>query len=284
MKIGFIGAGLMGSGMIRNLAAAGHDVSVYARTASKAQGLPARLASSVRDAVDGADLACSIVTDSPDVRQVVEALLATDAPPPILLEMSTIAPAVALELAPECAARGVAYCDCPVSGGPAGADAGTLAIMCGGDADALAHAAAALDAMGDPAKRHHLGPVGSGLVAKLVNNMLAATITAATAEALGVGQRAGVDADALRRVVLSSSGSSWQLENRFEQWLGGDFRPGFRTRDMRKDLGHARSLAARPLALTDVTADLFADVDGALDYGAVAQPLMDISAPPRSAD
>jgi 3-hydroxyisobutyrate dehydrogenase-like beta-hydroxyacid dehydrogenase len=270
MRIGFIGAGLMGSGMIRNLAAAGHEVSVYARTASKAAGLPARLASSVEDAVEGADLACSIVTDSPDVRDVVQALLAVESPPPVLLEMSTIAPSVARELAERCAARGVSYCDCPVSGGPPGAASGTLAIMCGGETDALRKAAPALDAMGDPAKRNHLGPVGAGLVAKLVNNMLVATITAATAEALGVGQRAGVDPVALRRVVLSASGNSWQLENRFEQWLGGDFTPGFRTRDLRKDIGHARDLAQRPLPLTDVAAALYEVVDGDQDYGAVS--------------
>jgi len=265
--------------MIRNLAAGGHDVTVYARTPSKAEGLPARVVHSVGDAVRGTDLACSIVTDSPDVREVVTALLASDEPPPVLLEMSTIAPAVARELASLCAARGVSYCDCPVSGGPPGAAAGTLAIMCGGDSAALERARPALDAMGDPAKRHNLGPVGAGLIAKLVNNMLVAAITAATAEALGVGQRAGVDPAALRRVVLASSGSSWQLEHRFAQWLEGDFTPGFRTRDLRKDIGHARDLAAQPLALADVAARLFDAIDGTLDYGAVTATLMDIPPP-----
>lgn len=270
MKIGFIGAGLMGAGMIRNLAAAGHEVSVYARTASKAAGLPARVASSIEDAVDGADVACSIVTDSPDVVEVVAAILTAERPPPVLVEMSTIAPAVARDLAEQCAARGMSYCDCPVSGGPPGAAAGTLAIMCGGDAAGLERAAPVLDAIGDPAKRHHLGPAGSGLVAKLVNNMLVATITAATAEALGVGQRAGVDVAALRRVVLASSGSSWQLENRFEQWLGGDFTPGFRTRDLRKDIGHARDLDGGPLPIIDLVATMYGSLDGSLDYGAVS--------------
>ncbi len=138
MRIGFVGAGLMGSGMVRNLAAAGHDVVLYARSPSRARDLPAAPAPSVAEAVDGADLACSCVTDSDDVREVVAGVLAAPAPPPALVEMSTIAPAVARELAAGCAARGVAYLDCPVSGGPAGAAAGTLAFMCGGDADALA--------------------------------------------------------------------------------------------------------------------------------------------------
>ena len=196
----------MGSGMVRNLAAAGHQVRLFTRTPSRAEGLPATVVPSIADAVDGADLACSCVTDSPDVVEVVTAMLAAPSPAPIVVEMSTIAPAVARELAERCAARGVAYLDCPVSGGPAGAAAGTLAIMCGGDAAAIARAAPALDAMGDPDKRVHCGPVGLGLVAKLVNNMLVASITVATAEALGAGQRAGLDPALAREVVMRSSG------------------------------------------------------------------------------
>lgn len=279
MRIGFVGAGLMGGPMVRNLAAAGHDVRLYARTAERARDLPAELAPDVASAVDGMDLACSIVTDSEDVRQVVEALLTAPSPPPVLVEMSTIAPAVAVELAEACAARGVSYCDCPVSGGPPGATAGTLAIMCGGDAAALETARPVLDILGDPAKRRHLGDVGTGLVAKLVNNMLVAAITAATAEALGVGQRAGVSPEALREVVLASSGASWQLENRFPGWLAGDLRPGFKLKDLRKDVGHARDLAGRPLAITDLCARMLEEVPGDLDYGALTTLFMDVPAP-----
>jgi len=276
MRIGFVGPGLMGAGMIRNLAAAGHEVTVYARTPRRAEGLPAVAAASIADAVDGRDLMCSCVTDSDDVRRVVHAALEAPSPPPVIVELSTIAPAVARELAGECAARGVAYLDCPVSGGPPGAEAGTLAIMCGGDTDAYAAAAPALDAMGDPAKRTHCGPVGAGLVAKLVNNQLAAVISAATAEAFGMGQRAGVDPEVLRRVVLASSGASWQCEFLFPRVLAGDHRPGFRVRDLRKDLGHARDLAGREQPLADVAGGLFGDVDGALDYGAVARRFMEL--------
>jgi 3-hydroxyisobutyrate dehydrogenase len=210
---------------------------------------------------------------------VVTALLAAAAPPPILVELSTIAPAVAQELTAECADRGVAYLDCPVSGGPPGAEAGTLAIMCGGEADALERAAPALDAMGDPAKRVHCGPVGAGLVAKLVNNLMVASIVAGTAEALGLGQRAGVDPALLREVVLGATGASWQLEFLFPRVLAGDHRPGFTARNLVKDLGHARGLADRngaPLPLGEVASALFADVPGDLDYGAVARRFMDL--------
>jgi 3-hydroxyisobutyrate dehydrogenase-like beta-hydroxyacid dehydrogenase len=195
----------------------------------------------------------------------------------MLVELSTIAPAVARELAADCTGRGVAYLDCPVSGGPPGAEAGTLAIMCGGDPEALERAAPALDAMGDPARRVRCGPVGAGLVAKLVNNLLAATISAGTAEALGLGQRAGVDPAVLRQVVLGATGASWQLENLFPRVLAGDHRPGFAARNLVKDLGHARGLdpdAALPFGQT--AAALFAEVPGDLDYGAVARRFMDL--------
>lgn len=270
----------MGAGMVRNLAAAGHDVRLFARTPERARGLPATLAASVAEATDGADLACSCVTDSADVAEVVRALLAARRPPPVLVELSTIAPACARELAGECATAGVAYLDCPVSGGPPGAEAGTLAIMCGGPEEALARALPALEAMGDPAKRVHCGPVGAGLVAKLVNNLLVGVIAAGTAEALGVAQRAGLEPALAREVVLRSSGASWQLEHLFPRVLAGDHRPGFRARDLRKDLGHVRDLAGGPLALGDAAARLYADLPGDLDYGAVARALMELPEPP----
>ena len=274
MRIGFVGAGLMGAGMIRNLAAAGHEVTVYARTPARAQGLPADRAPDVAAAVDGRDAACVCVTDSRDVAEVVAGVLSAAAPPPLLVEFSTIAPAAARDLAARCAARGVAYLDCPVSGGPAGAEAGTLAVMCGGDPDALARAAPVLDAVGDPGRRVHCGPVGSGLVAKLVNNLLVGVISAATAEALGLGQRAGLDPALVRRVVTASSGDSWQLRNLFGRVLDGDHRPGFRARDLRKDLGHARALGDGPLPFGDLAIEVFADVPGERDYGAVARRFM----------
>ncbi|MGD9572105.1 MAG: NAD(P)-dependent oxidoreductase [Thermoleophilia bacterium] len=271
MLIGFVGAGLMGSGMIRNLAEAGHEVRLYARTPARAEGLPVTLAGSVAEAFDGVDLGCSCVTDSPDVRAVVEGLLGASAPPPVLVEMSTIALAVARELAAACAARGIAYVDCPVSGGPSGAADGTLAFMCGGDAAALAIAEPALEAMGDPERRFHCGPVGAGLVAKLVNNMLVATITAATAEAIGRGQAAGLDPALAREVLMSSSGDSWQLRTVFARVIEGDHAPRFTVRNLLKDLGHARDLDDRDPPLADIARDLLEQVDPDLDYGAIAR-------------
>ena len=276
MLIGFAGSGLMGSEMIRNLVAAGHEVRLYARTPARAEGLPVTVVASMAEAVEGADLACSCVTDSPDVRLVVEDMLQARTPAPVLVEMSTIAPAVARELAALCDERGVAYLDCPVSGGPPGAAAGTLAVMCGGDSAALERARPALDVMGDPAKRVHCGPVGLGLVAKLVNNMLVATISAATAEALGAGQRAGLDPALAREVVMSASGDSWQLRNLFPRVLAGDHTPGFTTLNLLKDLGHARDLDIVPQEFAQLARTLLEQVPGELDYGAVARLSMEL--------
>lgn len=276
MVIGFVGAGLMGSGMIRNLVAAGHDVRLYARTPARAEGLPVTLVDTIDRAMDGADIACSCVTDSPDVAAVVDGLLAAPDPPPILVEMSTIGVAVARELAARCAERGVAYLDCPVSGGPAGAAAGELSFMCGGDPAAIAAATPVLDAMGDPAKRVVCGEVGLGLVAKLVNNMLSASIAAATAEALGAGQRAGLDPALAREAVMRSTGDSWQLRNLFPRVLDGDHAPRFTVRNLLKDLGHAIDLGDMPLDLTTLARDQYAVMPPDADYGVVARLRMDL--------
>lgn len=276
MRVGVVGAGLMGAGMIRNIAAGGHDVRVFARTPAKAEGLPATPVAGVAQAADGADLLLLSVTDSQDVIEVTGLAMGVAAPPPLMVDTSTIAPGVARGAAAIAAAAGCEYMDCPVSGGPPGADAGTLAVMCGGTDAGLAAAAPVLDLIGDPDRRVHCGPVGSGLVAKLVNNLLVAVIAAGTAEAFGIGQRAGVPPEVLARVVQASSGDSWQLRNLFPRVLQGDHQPGFRARDLRKDLGHARGLAGAPLVVGDPVSALFDQVEGHLDYGAVARLLMEI--------
>jgi 3-hydroxyisobutyrate dehydrogenase len=148
--------------------------------------------------------------------------------------------------------------------------------MCGGDAGALARAAPALDAMGDPDRRTHCGGVGLGLVAKLVNNLLVAVIAAGTAEALGAGQRAGLDPALAREVVMRASGDSWQLRNLFPRVLAGDHEPGFTTRNLLKDLGHARDMDDRALAVAAVARDLLERTPPDVDYGAVARLLMDL--------
>jgi 3-hydroxyisobutyrate dehydrogenase-like beta-hydroxyacid dehydrogenase len=279
VRIGFVGAGLMGAHMVRNLASAGFEVRLYARTRSRAEGLPAEIVSSARQAAEGAEAFCSIVTDSPDVREVVTEALAAGDPPKLLIDMSTISPTVARGLAELARDAGSSYLDAPVSGGPPGAESGTLAFMVGGEPEAFARATPILDVLGDPTKRTYCGPSGSGLVAKLVNNLLVAEIAAGTAEALAIGQRAGVALETLRDVVMASSGASWQLENLFPRVLAGDHAPGFRARDLRKDLRHARELAGGELPIGDVATALYEDLPGDADYGAVARRFLELPGP-----
>jgi 3-hydroxyisobutyrate dehydrogenase len=270
----------MGAGMIRNLSSAGHSVRLYARHPEHAADLPVELVPSVAAAVSGADVGMSCVTDSDDVCEVVGAMLAADRPPATIVETSTIAPAVARELAAHARGHGVDYLDCPLSGGPPGAEQGTLAVMVGGRPEALERVLPVLDAIGDPERRVHCGEVGLGLVAKLVNNLLVAIIAAGTAEALGVGHRAGLDPALAREAVMRASGDSWQLRNLFPRVIAGDHRPGFTARNLLKDLGHARGLDDAPPALGEVARDLFRRVDPDLDYGVVARLLMELPDPP----
>lgn len=279
MRVAFVGAGLMGRGMVANLVSAGHDVTVFARDPRRVTGVDVPVLDDLAAAIAGRDAVCLCVTDSADSEQVVGDVLAAPDRPGLVVDLSTIAPAAARRIAARCAKAGVAYVDCPVSGGPAGAQAGTLAVMCGGDADALRRAAPLLDAIGDPARRTHCGPVGAGLVVKLVNNLLVGVISSATAEALALGQRAGVDPGLARDVLMGATANSWQLENLFPRVLQGDHRPGFTAANLCKDLGHALGLDDTALPFGELTLAQMRTVDPARDYGAVARLTMDLPPP-----
>ena len=142
--------------------------------------------------------------------------------------MSTISPATARELAARCADAGVDYLDCPVSGGPARAEAGTLAIWVGGDAAAMERARPVLEVLGEADRVRHCGAVGSGLAVKLANNFLGAVNAAASAEALALAREAGADPALVVEAVSDGTGANWQLANLFpRKVLRGDFDPGF---------------------------------------------------------
>jgi 3-hydroxyisobutyrate dehydrogenase-like beta-hydroxyacid dehydrogenase len=163
----------------------------------------------------------------------------------VVVEMSTISPRVAQMLAADCAAGGVDYLDCPVSGGPPGAAAGTLAIWVGGPRDAFERVRPVLEVLGAPEKLRHCGPVGAGLIVKLVNNFLGAVNAAASAEALAMARAAGVDPALVADAVQGGSGANWQIANLFpHKVLRGDFAPGFKIAHMAKDLRIEAEVAA----------------------------------------
>ena len=244
MKIGFVGAGLMGGPMVRNLIAAGHEVVVSSRDPGRLADTGWTVVGSPAEAAAQAEVVCSIVPDGPEVTDVVSAALTTAKPGTVFVEMSTIGPEVAQRLAAGCADAGVDYLDCPVSGGPPGATAGTLAIWVGGSEEAFQRARPVLDVIGDPDRVRHCGPAGAGLVVKLCNNFLGAANAAASAEALAMARAAGVDPAMVVAAVSDGTGANWQLANLMpKKVLAGDFAPGFKISHMAKDLRLATGLA-----------------------------------------
>ena len=260
LRTGIIGLGAMGIGMAQNLAAKGFDVAAFdlSETAlSRAADAGATVMPSAADVFDAADL---IVLSLPAAHHVeaviVEATgaghLAPDAVSRIVIDTSTSEAAVSRRLAATLDAAGHGFIDAPVSGGPAGAAAGTLAMMLGGAEAHVMRARPVLEALGD--KIIHVGPSGAGNVAKLVNNMLVASHMITTLEAIKLAEASGVAAEDALRVVNSATGRSAISEIHYPNWvLTRSFDSGFSTGLMRKDVRLALEMAdaqgcAMPLA------------------------------------
>ncbi len=266
-RIGFIGLGLMGKPMARNLMKAGFALTIYARHPEKVQDVVAAgatLVASSRAVGEASDVVITMLPNSPEVEEVVlgpAGVLEGARPGMILIDMSTIAPEASRALARRCAERGVTFLDAPVSGGSNGAEAGTLAIMVGGDQQAFEQCRPIFEAMGSREKIFYVGPSGSGEVVKVANNLLCGVIAAATAEALVLGVKAGVETEMLAKIIGVSSGASTQLSAVFPiRVFNGSFEPGFMTDLLHKDLGLALELAAQhgvPLELTALTRELY---------------------------
>jgi 3-hydroxyisobutyrate dehydrogenase-like beta-hydroxyacid dehydrogenase len=219
------------------------------------------------EVASASEVVITIVTTSNDVLEVAlgeggsGGLLGSMAAGTVLVDMSTIAPDVSRQLAGVAADRGIGFLDAPVSGGSFGAEQASLTIMAGGEAALVERCRPVFAAIGDPGRLFHTGPVGSGEVVKLVNNMLVGSISAATIEALLVGVRAGVSLRTLVDVVSVSSGGSAQLSGQLaKRALVGDLAPGFATDLLVKDLRLAADLASehgQATPLTDLARRLF---------------------------
>ncbi len=241
MRIAFVGLGVMGYPMAGYLAKAGHDVTVYNRTKEKAASWAAEYAGVVADtpaaAATNSEIVFCCVGDDPDVRAVIlggDGVLEGIGDGAVIVDHTTASATVAREVYEAAREKSVGFLDAPLSGGQAGAESGQLAIMVGGDADVYERV---LPVMQCYAKACTLiGPVGSGQLAKMANQICIAGVVQGLSEALHFVKRAGLDPAAVIGAISKGAAQSWQMENRWETMIANEFEYGFAVEWMRKDL------------------------------------------------
>lgn len=247
LRIGFIGLGVMGRPMVGHLLKAGYPVTVHVRRAGAADAVVAAgatVAASLAELGAACDVVFTNVTATADVEQVLlglDGVLSGARPGTVAIDMSTITPAGARRIAAALGAKGVHMLDAPVTGGPAGAEAGTLTIMVGGDAAVLERVRPLLDRLGS--KVVHVGPNGAGQIVKACNQLALLVNAEGVAEALSLGQRHGVDPRVVREVLMGGIAASRVLEVFGAKMAERQFTPGMRTRLYDKDLTIALDLA-----------------------------------------
>jgi 2-hydroxy-3-oxopropionate reductase len=257
-RIGFVGLGIMGRPMVRNLMKAGYRVTVHDRVTAAVDELVAEGAvagASPRAVAAATDIFISMVPDSPDVEAVYagpDGAFEAIRPGWLAIDMSSISPRVARELAARASASGAEMVDAPVSGGDKGAIAGTLSIMVGGAEAAFERALPILQAMGKTIV--HVGDAGAGQVVKVANQVVVALVIQAVSEGLVLGAKAGVDPARIVEVLQGGLASTRVLEMRQANMLGGHFEPGFRVRLHLKDLANALALARETGVVLPATA------------------------------
>jgi 3-hydroxyisobutyrate dehydrogenase len=265
-KIGFIGLGIMGISMAKRLIEAGHSVAVYNRTASKAAplvALGATQAATPRDAAKGNEIVISIVTDSPDVEDVMlgkDGAVHAAGKDALFIDMSTIAPETARRVGQALKAKGIAFLDAPVTGGDVGAREGTLSILVGGEKADLERAREVFAVMGK--RITHCGPQGAGQTVKACNQILCAMNMMGIVEALHLAKLSGIDQSLVVEALTPGAGGSWALEKLGSRIAKGDFNPGFYVDLIQKDLRIVQDAAKKlglPLQGTSLTQKLFAE-------------------------
>ncbi|MEM7178296.1 MAG: NAD(P)-dependent oxidoreductase [Pseudomonadota bacterium] len=241
-KVTFLGLGVMGYPMAGHLAARGHDVTVYNRTAAKADKWVTEhggaMAPTPVAAVAGAEFVMCCVGNDNDLRSVVtgeDGALAGMTSGTVFVDHTTASAAVARELHEAAAGQGVGFVDAPVSGGQAGAENGVLTVMCGGDAEVYARAEPIIECYARACRL--MGGPGAGQLTKMVNQICIAGLVQGLAEGVQFAQKAGLDGAAVFDVIGKGAAGSWQMDNRHETMLGDKFDYGFAVDWMRKDLG-----------------------------------------------
>ncbi len=258
-KVSFIGLGVMGYPMAGHLAAKGHEVTVYNRTAAKAEAWAAEHggshAATPKEAAEGAEFVMCCVGNDDDLRSVTvgpDGAFFGIGQGTVFVDHTTASANVARELHEAAKATGFEFIDAPVSGGQAGAENGVLTVMCGGDDAAYGRAEPVIMAYARSCRL--LGAPGAGQLTKMVNQICIAGLVQGLAEGLAFAQRAGLDGRAVVDVISKGAAGSWQMENRYETMLDGKFDFGFAVDWMRKDLSICLDEARRNGAQLPVTA------------------------------
>ncbi|AGH44935.1 NAD(P)-dependent oxidoreductase [Paraglaciecola psychrophila] len=267
-KIAFVGLGVMGYPMAGHCKKSGFEVTVYNRTTEKSQTwvdeFSGQMALTPKLAAEQANVILLCVGNDDDLRSVMlgdHGVLAGINAGDIIVDHTTASAEVAREMATLCAELGVGFLDAPVSGGQAGAENGQLTVMVGGQKDHYTAVEPVIDCYAKFSQL--LGEVGSGQLAKMMNQICIAGVVQGIAEALSFGKNAGLDCHAVIDVISKGAAQSWQMENRFESMLAGKFDFGFAVDWMRKDLGIALNEAKRngsSLPLTALVDQFYADV------------------------
>lgn len=259
-RVAFLGLGVMGGPMAGHLAKAGHDVTVYNRTAARALawvGEHGHQASPTpAEAVEGAEFVMMCVGNDDDVRSVALGAGGAVAAMPrgsILVDHTTASADVARELAGACAERGLGFVDAPISGGQAGAEKGELTVMCGADVPDVFESAREI-VMAYARECRRLGDAGAGQTTKMVNQICIAGLVQGLAEAISFAQKAGLDVDEVVATIGKGAAASWQMDNRARTMAAGEFEHGFAVEWMRKDLAICLAEAERIGARLPVTA------------------------------
>lgn len=258
-KLAFLGMGVMGFPMAGHLKKAGHDVVVYNRSAKKAQDWAAKhgggTAATPAEAAKGADIVLVCVGNDDDLRSVIygdKGALAGMASGTILVDHTTASAEVAREIYAEAKKKGIGFLDAPVSGGQAGAENGQLGIMVGGDDDVFAKAEPVLKIYAKALSL--MGPVGSGQLTKMVNQICIAGLVQALSEGMNFAVKAGLDTEKVLSVITAGAAGSWQMSNRAKTMVQNKFDFGFAVDWMRKDLSICLDEAKRNKARLPVTA------------------------------
>ena len=288
--IGFIGLGVMGKPMAKNLIKGGHSLVVYNRSrgaVDEVVGAGAKAATSPADVARQATIIITMVPDTPDVELVItgaDGVLSTVQRGAIVIDMSSISPVATQRLAKMVAEKGATMLDAPVSGGEIGAINASLSIMAGGDQAAFERARPVLEAMGNKERIVLIRPSGAGQVCKICNQIAIGGALAGVSEAFALARKSGVDAGRVRQALLGGFAASRVLEVHGERMLNDDYKPGFRTKLYQKDLRLANEAAAAngvampgTAIVTQLVNALVASGGADLDYSAIGTVLFKLT-------